>query len=230
MSAFRPLAAQPSRIVVLALAILLGGAGGAAAELGYLEYSAGLAIMPNQNLVGDDATGAGLSGSVDSKEGYSVGLAVGTDVVEQFGAVLRGEIALGFRNNEVDSMSVQGEPGSATGDLSLFTAMLNAYVDYDLRLPVVPFVGLGVGYGRVELDADNVGSFLKVTDAASVFAWNAMVGGTLAFTTTTDFTMSYRYLATTDPKLEGRLLATGSQRFESEYDVHEIVLGMRVNF
>ena len=230
MSALRPLAAHTSRTLALVLGILLGGAGGASAELGYLEYSAGLSILRNQNLVGDDAAGAGLSGSIDAKEGYSVGLAAGTDVLEQYGGVLRGEIALGFRSNEVDSLSVQGEAGSATGDLSLFTAMLNAYVDYDLRLPVVPFVGLGVGYGRVELDADNVGSFLKVTDAASVFAWNAMVGGTLAFTTTTDFTMSYRYLATTDPKLDGRLLASGSQRFESEYDVHEIVLGMRVNF
>jgi opacity protein-like surface antigen len=127
-------------------------------------------------------------------------------------------------------MSVQGEASSASGSLSLFTAMLNAYVDYDLRLPIVPYVGFGVGYGRLEIDADNQGSFLKITDAASVFAWNAMVGGTMAFTTTTDFTMGYRYLMTTDPKIDGRLLASGSQRFESEYDVHEVVLGMRVNF
>lgn len=209
-------------------------ASSAAADLGYLQYSAGAAFTPNQNLVGDDATGAGLSGSAQLDAGYTVGLAVGTDVVEQLGAVLRTEIALNWRSNEVDGANVAGEPSQARGDLGLFTAMINAYVDYDLKLPIVPYVGFGVGYGLISVDAENLNSFVRLNDEASVFAYNAMVGGTLAFTTTTDFMMEYRYVGTTDPKLEGRVNAGGgtfrSQRFESEYDSHELVVGMRVNF
>lgn len=198
-------------------------------HLGYVEYSAGVSIVPNQNVTGQGLGGSGLSGSAQLDAGYSVGAAVGREFYERWGASLRGELALNFRSNDATSLSLAGEPANANGQLYLFTAMLNGFVDYDLRLPVVPFVGFGVGYGLIDMDIENGSGPTKINDSDSVFAWNVMVGGTLAFTTTTDFTMSYRYLMTTDPEFGGRFQSS-SRDFDSEYDLHEVVLGMRVNF
>lgn len=208
----------------------------ALAELGYLEYSAGVAILRNQSLTGADRIGSGLSGRIESEPGFSVGAAVGTTALELYGAALRAEIAVNYRNNKVDRMGVTGQNNDASGDLDLFTAMVNAFVDYDLGLYVVPYVGVGVGYGRVDVNVENRGSTFRINDQASVFAWNVMIGGVLPLSDVVDVTTGYRYVATTDPRLDSRITSTGTtptvtgQRFDFEYDAHEVVMGLRVNF
>ena len=138
-------------------------------------------------------------------------------------------------------MAVQPGARGANGDISLFSAMANGYVDYDLDLGVVPYLGFGVGYGRLKLRADNRDARFAIRDKASVFVWNIMVGGTLPYSDTVDFTAEYRYLATSDfdfGSLSSTTVTTGGvttvtrtdSRFDSEYDAHELVFGMRIKF
>lgn len=221
-------------LVVMCLLASVGLATPSFAEIGYLEYSAGVSLLRNQNLTGADGSGAGFSGSLQpSIAGYSLGAAVGASVFQMMDANLRAEISLSYRSNEVEGMNVlRGQATDASGDIGLFTAMLNAYVDYDLKLGVVPYVGLGIGYGRLEIDAESATSALRITDEASVLAWNVMAGVVIPYTETVDFTGGYRYLATTDTEVDSRLRGTvsGARRLNTEYDVHELTIGMRIKF
>jgi OmpA-OmpF porin, OOP family len=203
---------------------------------GYLEYSAGLSVLPNQSLKGSDATSAGYSGSARSDAGYSFGAAFGWHVYEFLGADFRTELAVNFRSSEVNTLNFGGPDitpqiaSDASGDLSLLSVMANGYVDYDFGLGVVPYVGIGVGYGRLRMDAETKGSTFKVNDTTSVFAWNVMIGGVLPYSETVDFTGGYRYLSTEDSELDSVVGGIGPRRLDFEYDVHEITLGLRVKF
>lgn len=214
------------------------------AELGYLQYSGGVSVVPNQNIKGDDASGAGLSGRLESDAGYALGLALGVNAFEQDQLKVRGEVALDFRAVDISSLglSLGSAPSKGRGDFNLFTAMINGFVDYDFGVYVVPYVGAGVGYGRFEVNAENMGApvigYTKVNDVASVFAWNVMAGLTIPFTKTVDFTIGYRYVATTDPKYNSAVVtpvtATGggfvTRRLESQFDAHEEMIGLKIKF
>jgi OOP family OmpA-OmpF porin len=205
----------------------------ASSEVGYLEYSAGASFVPNQNLTGSSPTSSGLAGSIRPEAGYVVGAAVGFNVFELGDAGLRAEIAIDYRQSDVDGMNAVGEATSAKGEIGLLTTMVNGYVDYDLDdlgVPIVPFLGIGIGYGRIEVDAQNTNSVLRINDQASVFAWNVMTGATIPYTKTIDFEVAYRYVATEDPELDARVSGIGPTRFDSEYDAHELTLGMRIKF
>lgn len=220
---------------VLSLALASSGfAMPAFAELGYLEYTAGVSIVRNQNLTGADASGSGLSGSFHTDVGYSVGAAVGFTPIEIETVGLRTEIALNYRQNEINSMNVAGQASDGNGDVNLFTAMVNAYVDFDLEkamgLGIAPYAGIGVGYGRLSIDADNRVQALRINDEASVFAWNVMAGLTIPYTDVVDFLAGYRYVATTDPRFDARVTPLGSRRLDSEFDAHEVTGGIRIKF
>lgn len=195
----------------------------------YVEYSIGLSIVRNQNLSGGDPPNADFSGRIETSEGVNVGFAVGVRVFEQF----RTEIALGYQNNVVDNQAVRPGESRADGDLSLFTAMVNGYYDYDLAehgVPLIPFVGVGIGFGQARLDADTQGRVLQVDDDNAVFTWNVMAGVTYPFTEATHFTLGYRYLATEDVRYKGRVAGSGVRWIDSEYDSHDVRLGIRFNF
>lgn len=237
-------------VLILALVTLgaLGAPNAAHAEGSYLQYSAGLSIVPHQNITGFDSSGAGFSGRIESDPAYALGIAIGTNVHGQGKLKVRGEVAVDFRSAEVSSVGLGlGAPSQAQGDFNLLTTMVNGFIDYDLDIFVVPYVGIGVGYGRFEINAQNKGAtvvgFTKVSDTDSVLAWNVMAGLTIPFTDTVDFTIGYRYVATTEPKYNsvvvladpdgvGPLVGPGfvSRRVESEFDAHESMLGLKIKF
>ena len=193
----------------------------------YVEYSLGLSIVPNQSLTGADRSGNGLSGRSEQNPGYTFGGAIGLKLYEHF----RAEARVDYRSSEVDRMATQGEPKNAKGDLRLVTLMLNGYFDYDLDVGVVPYVGFGMGWGQIELSAQNSTGALQtnVSDTDSVFVWNAMVGGTYPISEVTEISLGYRYVQTEDPSYSGRV-AGDSRRLDHEFDAHELHVGLRFNF
>jgi len=196
------------------------------AETAYLQYSVGLSIVPNQNLDGTIGSSSQQSGRYTTNPGYIVGGALGMPFLEFF----RAEIALNYRESDLDEMYVVPGSKGGKGEISLFSALVNGYVDFDFDLAVVPYLGVGIGYGRMELRGQNSGADFKIRDEDSVFVWNVMLGTTLPFSDTIDFTAEYRYLATDDPDFNSHSPTIGNSRYDSEYDAHELVLGMRVNF
>jgi opacity protein-like surface antigen len=193
----------------------------------YLTYEAGFSAIPNQNLTGADASGAGLWGRVNSDPGFTVGGAVGARLHDY----LRAELNLSYRENDLDSMSVgvNFPSSSASGEISLFSALFNVIGDLDLGWRLVPYAGIGIGYGLFEIDAET-STFIQIDDDASVFAWNLLAGASFRYSETTEFSLGYRYLATTDPEINSQIAFTGPRRLDSEFDAHELVAGLRFNF
>ena len=202
--------------------------------LGYLEYNAGISFVPYQNLTGSAPTSVGLSGHIDTEPGFVVGGAVGFNAYKYMDAEFRAEIAVDYRQEELSTITVlPAQSSESSGQHSLLTAMVNAYVDYnpdDMKLFAVPYVGFGVGYGRIEVDTDNSAATVRINDEDSVFAWQVMTGVVIPYTDTVGFRVGYRYLSTTDPNFDSRVSGIGSTRFDSEFDSHELTAGLRINF
>lgn len=202
----------------------------------YVEYSLGVSFPPSQSLSGADGSGTSLSGRTESNPGYTFGGAVGVTLMDQF----RTELRLDYRASEVNRLAVQGEPNKSKGDLRLFSVMVNGYYDFNLEelvglnIGIVPYLGAGIGWGRIELGADNTAGALQtnIDDTDSVFVWNVMVGGSFPLSEVTDITLGYRYVATEDIRIAGRIGGTPGtpRRFDYEFDAHEALLGLRFNF
>ena len=204
-------------------------------NLFYVEYSGGLSVTPNQRIIGNDSLGSDLSGRVESDAGFNVGIALGNRFFEHF----RADIQLTYRENEVSNLSLRREPDNASGHIGLLAIMANGYVDWDLRIGVIPYFGAGMGWGSVEIEAKNrAARQTKISGRDSVFAWSLMAGGSYPVNEVLDLSLGYRYIATTDPKINSSITdpqpeppaSKSSRRLEAEYDAHEVVVGLRFNF
>ena len=162
-----------------------------------------------------------------SLSGTVVGASVGVKFLEYF----RGEIQITYNDTDVDNLSVQGEPSTAKGGLSMLAIMANGYVDWDLDVGIIPYVGAGIGYGKADFSARNRSgpTQTEVDDTDSVFVWNVMVGATVPVGQSLEFSLGYRYLASDDLRLAGRV-GDEPRRFDSEFDAHQILAGFRMNF
>jgi OOP family OmpA-OmpF porin len=193
----------------------------------YLEYVGGLSLVDDQDVDGADASGAGLSGSADLSVGYVVGAAIGVKFLEHY----RGELQITYNDSDVDNLSVQGEPATASGGLSMLAIMANGYVDWDFGFGVLPYVGAGIGYGEADFSARNRSgpTQTEIDDTDSVFVWNLMLGATVPVGESLELSLGYRYLASEDLRLSGRA-AGEPRRFDSEFDAHQFIAGLRMNF
>jgi len=176
----------------------------------------------------------GLRGSIELDAGFVIGAAIGLTIFEVEDLGIRTEIAVDYRETEINGLTIgPGPPSDANGDFGLMTVMLNAYMDYSLEdfgVNITPYLGIGVGYGRIEISGDN--SAVKFNDTDSVFAYNVMLGLTIPYSDTVDFKGGYRYVETTDPEFSSTVKTPeiGPTRFDSEFDAHELTIGMRIKF
>lgn len=204
----------------------------------YIEYNAGLTLMRNQNLT--RANPPGLSGRVESEPGFNVGGAIGTKFLQHF----RTEINVGYRRNDVDRIAIQAGNNDGDGRLAMIHVLTNAYAEYDFKIGVIPYFGLGIGYGNIDLDADNKDNTLQINSDDHAFIWNVMAGGSIPIRnpknperSTTVFTFGYRYLQSEDLNFRARIDTVPSgptgpiaRQVDSEYDAHELVFGLRFFF
>jgi len=225
-------------LVALGLAVCVAPSTGFAAGLQglglapYVEYNVGLTLMRNQNLT--RANPPGLSGRVEAEPGFNVGGAVGTRFLEHF----RTEINVGYRQNEVEAIRLaRGDESDGKGTISMIHVLANAYAEYDFEVGVIPYFGLGVGYGGIEIDAHNKPETLQIDSDDDAFIWNVMAGVSVPFSDVTTFSFGYRYLASEDLNFRARIDTTppspggpDGRQVDSEYDAHELVLGIRFSF
>lgn len=198
----------------------------------YMEYMVGVSHSPEGTIRGDNSASIGLFGSTEQAPvGYFVGGGLGGYVMDN----VRVEVQIGFRETEIDNMQVQGEPDAAKNStLSLFSVMYNAYYDFDLRdrdVPIVPWLGLGIGWGMPRIDGENQAgpNQLSIDDTASTMVYNFMGGATWPFSDQAELVLGYRYLASIEFDVRGTQSGL-SQRFEYEYGAHEAYTGMRFRF
>ncbi len=215
----------------LGLAACLTPVQGRAVDLGlapYIEYNAGVSIIRNQNIT--RANPIGLSGRVESEPGFNVGGAIGTKFLQHF----RTEINVGYRQSEVDAIRlVRGDESDGKGAISMIHLLGNVYAEYDFELGVIPYFGIGAGWGLIEIDARNTTRTIEIDAGDHAFIWNVMAGASVPFTDVTSFSLGYRYLQSEDLNFRARRIGppvNAGRQVDSEFDSHEVVFGIRYSF
>jgi len=116
------------------------------------------------------------------------------------------------------------------GDTTTIVGLVNGIVDIDFALPVVPYVGAGLGAAYVTLrdvrgSAGNV-PFELTDDSDMVLAYQALGGVAYPITDQIIVELEYRYLTMTDPEFTDSLGAS----FDVENDSHNLEVGFRLHF
>ncbi|MEM9177839.1 MAG: outer membrane beta-barrel protein [Myxococcota bacterium] len=190
----------------------------------YFEFQAGAAWVPNQTI-----KNGGTLGSIQLDEpGYHVGGAIG----RQFTDLIRAEFAVSYREGDVDQAGFASGT-QADGKSSLTAVMINAYADFPMG-PFTPWIGFGIGGGEYKVDViQKAPGVLDIDDADAVFVYNAMVGASVPLSEVATLNFGYRYIAIAgEQNTEAVTGGPGSPSvdFDSEFDAHEGIVGIRFSF
>jgi len=181
----------------------------------YFSGSVG-AFMPNDSdlsnpfLIDENIASAEISFDT----GMALTLALGKDL-----DVLRVEGELSYKTADMDKVSgtdIFGNSGSGSidGDISSLSVMCNAWKDIKTGGNVTPYVGLGIGFAK--LDAE-----LFESEDDIVFAYQLGLGLGINLQENLILDLSYRYFATSDPDFGG---------IEAEFSSNNLMAGLRMNF
>jgi OmpA-OmpF porin, OOP family len=169
----------------------------------------------------------------DLKQQFDTGIGVGADVGYGFANGFRVEGEVTYGRNLLGKLSGKltiatstgtGTTASTSSTTASFSTdvrssvhswafMANGYYDFDLGLPVTPYVGVGVGAAIVTLH------FVGSEDSDTVFAYQGIVGISYPVAPTASLGVEYRYFATADPNFNIQ-----GARITSQYRAHNVFL------
>ncbi|HEV2043723.1 MAG TPA: outer membrane beta-barrel protein, partial [Sphingomicrobium sp.] len=145
---------------------------------------------------------------LDFKTGLDLDLIAGYD----FGMV-RAEAELSYKRagiDEVDGNFSEGS-GSADGEVSVWSIMGNALLDFGNQDGLSFYAGGGLGWARVKLsdfDGDSIGDVDG--DKDSGFAWQLIAGARYAVSSNVDLGLKYRYFQSSRLEFNGDFLPSSS--------------------
>jgi opacity protein-like surface antigen len=174
----------------------------------------------------NDARHSNLFGSTDADLRFDPGWAVEVATGYYMSDYFRGELALGWRQAEVDDLERNGT--ALTLDetyIGLFTAMLNGYLELPMIRGFRPFIGAGAGFGYFDVDIRTVGGTVAANSGDFTFAWQGLAGVAFHFTPNIAVTGTYSYLGTVNTEdftLNGLVL--------KDYRTHTLMAGIRYFF
>jgi len=134
----------------------------------------------------------------------------------------RPELDLGYRTNELDSLS---GGGNLDGDFDTFHAMANTWFDYEIGR-FKPYVGGGLGVAVVSLDDAQLNNTPVGDDEDTVFAYQAGAGVAYQLMRQWEVSVDYRFFETEDPTFN----AAGGGDFETENRNHSVLATLRYSF
>jgi opacity protein-like surface antigen len=227
-------------------ALVLAGAAApsmAADVIPYVEGFGGYSIATQSNGDGDIVNGTGFGGDFGTSGffGGGVGVKIPVDnIAFRFDLTGNWNPSLGG-DNHGGTLS-DGTPVNAKVKLADTAYLATAYIDMDVGLPVVPFVGFGLGgshkkVGTVVFSSPQ-GAFATVNgnDREGV-AWTATVGATYTVIPHVEVDLAYRYIdagqANSGSKFtdltNGTVQGLGSQ-INSNVQIHQFGATLRYLF
>jgi OmpA-OmpF porin, OOP family len=170
----------------------------------------------------DDAPfyGPGTNGKADYDTGWGVLGSAGY----AFDRNWRAELELGYRRNNVDSMSGGGRSG--TGNAGGFSVMGNVLYDIRTGSNWTPYVGVGAGYLRYKASGIAPSATTTVNDTSDVFAYQGIAGVSYNVTPSTQLYLDYHYLRANNPDVTN----SAGSNLSSEYRDHLVTVGLRYMF
>ena len=219
----------------------------------YIAGGAGFNWMQSTKDSVGGAAGALLGAGRATKADFDMGWAGVVSLGYGFGNGLRLEVEGNYRENDVKDFRFGGvTPRFQSGTARSYGAMGNVLFDFAIPgVPVMPYIGAGVGYVWTEFDGvsgvDYVapnGRRLLVDDTDGQFAYQGIAG--VAFNTGVPglaVTAEYRFLGTLSPEFDAKLqtqtnaqAAAGTRttvangKLEADNYNHSIMVGLRYAF
>jgi opacity protein-like surface antigen len=184
----------------------------------YVQVNLGSGLGGNADV--SVAAGAGsASGGIDLKAGLFGSAAVGYSMAN--GLAAEAEVLYADNDGDTDN---DGGVKSSTRTWGVMANVMYAIAPVG---PFVPYIGAGVGYGRVTIKLDDV------KDDDSGLMWQLRAGVSGAIDPQTKWDLGYRYLRVPDYKVSGSATLDGTTYNGSvkvETDVHVLSVGLRRKF
>ncbi len=167
-----------------------------------------------------DSDAGNFSGTTDSAKvtydaGFTGSLAAGYD----FANPLRMELELIRQKSDLEIFSYNNIYGNINeGDLKKHSLMVNAFYDIDTGSAWTPFVGAGLGWSRIDIDAPGFNGSDSDDD---VFAYQFIGGVAYAINEQWSVDAQYRFKGTSDATIDG-----------ADFDVNsnDVMVGLRFSF
>ncbi|MDR0815924.1 MAG: outer membrane beta-barrel protein [Desulfovibrio sp.] len=163
------------------------------------------------------------------------GVFVGYDFYPQHNVPIRTEIEYAIRTNmntSWDANPLQGVTTSIDAQWNLQTLMLNAYWDFHNSTNFTPYIGAGFGVGFINSRyeaAINGYDFGNSEKTDTVFAWNAGLGCSYAFSENVSADLAYRFVGLGYHETSENVYETDIKAGMSPY-ANEVSLGLRFTF
>lgn len=202
-------------VIAMCLALVLAAAP-ASASGPYVGGQAGVVFLSDADI----SDPSGLTATAEFDTGFGLGLVGGYDF-----DMFRLEGELFYKTNGIDQITL-GLSAPADGDFTTLGLMVNAYYDFRTATPVTPYIGAGLGMAQVSAEDVTVGGTLVADDDDMVFSYQLIAGIGYAVSNAVTLDLAYKYLGTADPSLTD----VDGAPFDTEYNSHNVVLGLRYKF
>lgn len=179
----------------------------------------------------DRAVGGSIDAEVEVEEAFSFGGEIGA-YLDPVLPGLRASISGAYRSSEFGDSTVsvngtRGTPSDSDGDVSFTTFHVNVYYDFDIGMPVAPFLGVGAGASVVDVESP-VDTIPRFDDSDTSFSWSLMAGLNYALTDHIIVGGKYRFTHVPEFKLDGRIdpntIGIAGAPFDSNYETDGAML------
>jgi OmpA-OmpF porin, OOP family len=207
---------RTSIATAFAAGLFFAAAGAASAQQTgpYVGFGLGASFL-------DDARfyNGGTNGKADYDTGWGGLLSGGY----AFDSNWRTELELGYRRNDVGSMS---GGRSDKGNSNAFSLMGNVLYDIRTGTNFTPYVGVGAGYVKYKASGIAPSATTTVNDSSDIFAYQGIAGVSYTLTPSSQLFLDYHYLRGNNPDVTD----SAGTHLSTEYRDHLVTIGFRYMF
>ncbi len=202
----------------LAAGLMVGIAGTASAEQPgpYMSLGVGANWLNDADVKG---------GAINDKAKFDTGWAFQGALGYAFDKNWRTELELGYRRNNVDSISGAAGAGNA-GYVGAFSAFANVLYDFDTGSNWTPYLGAGIGALRYKASGLQPGLGTSVNDSDTVLAGQGILGVAYNVSPSTQLFLDYHYVRAADPSVNN----SAGTSLDTEYKASTVLFGFRYSF
>lgn len=184
----------------------------------YVQLNVGSGVAGTADISGSVDDLGSASYDLDLDPGFFISAAAGSAMPSGF--AIEGEVV--YLKNDGDTQEIEDAIGeSVDASAQTLGVLLNANYRFATASTVQPYVGAGVGYGKVKYDVDALGG----SDDDSGFMWQLKAGVTFAMAGSTTWDIGYRYVRS--PEYE---VSDDFASLSVETDTHVVSAGIRYSF